>query len=138
MISIRLAETDDDVSQAYAIRFDVFVDEQKVPKELELDEHDAGARHYLLFDDSKCIGTARLVNGYKVGRFAILKAFRRQGYGFKLLSYIINDARNLGCKCLELNAQLTSIRFYNSLGFKEEGEIFDDAGIDHKLMKLFL
>ena len=119
-----------------AIRKQVFVDEQRVPLELELDEDDASATHFLasIGPENRPIATARLLANGHVGRMAVLKTYRNQSVGNKLLSAIIETARQFGYPELFLNAQVTALGFYEKAGFKKQGDIFMDAGIPHQRM----
>lgn len=126
------------------VRHTVFVDEQNVPPELEPDEHDATATHVLALSSSeqKPIGTARVVyldqpntgKTAKIGRMAVLQAWRGQGVGAAMMHLLLDDARRQGATQAELDAQLHAMPFYESFGFTAHGDVFDDAGIDHKKM----
>jgi len=132
---------DDEFAQALAIRWSVFVDEQKVPPEVEHDQDDKNAIHFGAFDHDQIIGTGRVVisgqNG-KIGRLAILKPYRGQGIGMELLNYIINYCRELGLTEVYLGAQVQAVGFYEKAGFVAEGGLFDDAGIPHRTMRKIL
>ena len=127
---------------AMRIRFAVFVDEQKVPPELEPDEYDADARHFLALDAATgdAVGTARLVDKGagvgKIGRVAVLAAHRGQGVGGAIMRYVLYEMRQSGYASAFLDAQVYIIPFYEALGFVAEGPVFDDAGIDHRRMTL--
>lgn len=130
--------------EAIPIRFEVFVKEQNVPEEIEIDEDDAIAWHALAYKDSSAIGTARLVleayddnsNVGKIGRMAVLKKFRSYGVGTELIKALIQFGVDMGLKEFYLNAQLSAQGFYRNFGFIPEGEIFEDAGILHQTMRL--
>ncbi|MEJ2214307.1 MAG: GNAT family N-acetyltransferase [Gammaproteobacteria bacterium] len=114
------------------IRSKVFIDEQQVPADLEIDEHDSEAIHFLvLSEDKQFIATARLLNDGHIGRIAVLKEYRNQGIGTKLLSDILCKAEQLNLTKVFLNAQVNAEKFYENHGFVSEGEIFMDAGIPH-------
>lgn len=115
-----------------AIRSKVFIEEQKVPVELEVDEHDPDAIHFLVMnEDKQFIGTARLLNDGHIGRLAVLKEYRNQGIGTKLLSDILYKAEQLNITRVFLNAQVDAEKFYKNHGFVSKGEVFMDAGIPH-------
>lgn len=121
----------------FALRHEVFVIEQHVPIELEIDEFDETAIHFLATIDEEVIGTLRmLVEGtcIKIGRVAVKENHRKLGIGKKMMEEAINYAKTNGCHTMILGAQLTVVPFYEKLGFAQEGEIFDDAGIDHIMM----
>lgn len=122
---------------AYAIRKEVFCVEQLVPEELELDEYDAGAWHFLAFVDGVPAGTARLLNkggAAKIGRVAVLKRFRGRGIGLRIMEWAMYIAKDLKLQPMILDAQVQVIPFYEKLGFVADGPVFDDAGIPHRRM----
>ena len=127
---------------AYLIRKRVFIDEQGVPEEMEIDEYDPSAYHALAYLHSECIGTARLTilpNGIgRIGRMAVLPMHRRQGIGGELLSTLLELSKSHGITQLELHAQLSAIAFYEQYGFIAQGDIYDEAGIAHRDMILYL
>lgn len=136
----RDCETQDDRDAAMRIRFEVFVDEQGVPPELEADEHDAAALHLLALDAATRapVGTARVLDKgdgvAKIGRVAVRKEHRGRGVGEALMRRAMEAARAAGMTRAILDAQLPVIPFYEHLGFVAEGPIFDDAGIPHRRM----
>jgi len=140
-IRIITATTPDELAEAMAIRFIVFVDEQKVPADLEPDEFDDSAQHLLATDpDGAAIATARIVDKGegkgKIGRVAVLSAWRGHGIGNALMQYALTEMKRRGFRLAFLDAQLYVIPFYERLGFVAEGPVFDDAGIDHRRMTL--
>lgn len=119
------------------IRTKVFVEEQHVPPELELDGLDATSFHYLAtLSTGESIGTARLLSTGQIGRMAVLQQWRSQGIGAKLLAACIAGAKDRGFPHIFLHAQTHAIEFYSRFGFVAIGEEFDDAGIPHKEMVL--
>jgi predicted GNAT family N-acyltransferase len=127
---------------AYRIRKTVFIEEQAVPEEMELDLYDAQAQHALFYQNSQCIGTARLVvqsdGAGKIGRMAVLSPYRRQGFGGQLLGALIGFGKSQGIARFVLNAQMVAIPFYEKLGFQAHGPVYDEAGIPHRSMMLIL
>jgi len=121
------------------IRERVFLDEQHVPEELELDGLDDGSDHLLASDmKGRPIGTARLLPDGQIGRMAVLPEWRSHGIGSVLLDRLIDIAREHGLKQVKLDAQEQAIRFYEQHGFTIEGEEFLDAGIPHRRMTMEL
>lgn len=120
---------------AATLRHQVFVIEQQVPVELELDQHDATAVHALAFAGSTPIGTGRLLLDSHIGRMAVLQPYRGQGAGTLLLSALVEHARWRGDQGVVLAAQCHAQGFYNTQGFRAEGDVFMDAGIPHVLMR---
>ena len=128
-----------DLRKAFAIRIRVFVKEQGVPAEIELDRDDKRAIHFLASEFGKAIGTARVVvrhSNAKIGRMAVLKSYRRKGVGMKLLKRAVSVAKRLSARKIYLHAQVAVIGFYDRLGFRAVGPVFDEAGIPHRKMIL--
>ena len=129
---------------AYAIRHAVFVEEQGIPAELEMDDYDPIAQHVLAFIDDQCVATARIYldeqdpSKAKIGRMAVLKDFRGQGIGTALLGEAICAGMMQGASVFELHAQQSAASFYAKLQFKPDGAIFDEVGIPHQRMRLVL
>ena len=127
---------------AYAIRKQVFIEEQGVPQELELDEFDPLCWHALAFEDSQCIGTGRLVtmgtNQGQIGRMAVLPHFRGKGTGKAILLKLIELAQTQKISSLMLHSQVLAIPFYEKYGFNTQGPIYEEAGIDHRNMIILL
>ncbi len=119
------------------IRRKVFVEGQAVPAEIEFDGLDEDAKHFLAFGLGAALGTARMriVEGTaKAERIAVLEHARRSGIGRALVESIESHARSLGVKSIRLNAQVQAALFYERLGYLSEGEVFIEAGIDHRAM----
>jgi predicted GNAT family N-acyltransferase len=121
---------------AYPIRLTVFVNEQQVPEELELDADDAMAWHAVVLDHGKAIATGRLLRNGKIGRLAVLKEYRGLGLGSELLKTLVSYGRQEEIKQFFLHAQTTAIGFYERHGFNAIGLPFEEAGIDHVKMLL--
>lgn len=122
-------------TEAGAIRYRVFVEEQRVPAELELDDLDPVALHLLARVDKMAVGTARLTPDGHIGRVAVLPRYRNRGIGRELVVELIRISLDRGDPVLELNAQTTAIEFYRTLGFRPEGPVFLDAGLPHRRMR---
>lgn len=117
---------------AQAVRYAVFVEEQKIPAELEWDEMDAQCRHAVAYDRGGCaIGTGRLLPDGHIGRMAVLAQARGHGIGAALLQTLMQAAQQRGDQAVELNAQESAEGFYRKLGFTRDGEPFMEAGIVH-------
>jgi predicted GNAT family N-acyltransferase len=126
-------------AHAQPIRFEVFVDEQKVPAEIELDEMDPLCVHAVAFDDAgQPLATGRLLPDGHIGRMAVRKAGRGKGVGGAVLQALIRAARERGDGEVILNAQTHAEGFYNAHGFAREGEEFMEAGIPHITMRASL
>lgn len=118
------------------IRFDVFVHEQKIPAESEIDEHDPVSHHALVHikKDGMPIATGRLLPNGHIGRMAVLKAYRGTGAGLALLNYLVDAAKRKGHTEVKLSAQTYAIPFYERAGFVAFGNEYDDCGIAHQMM----
>jgi predicted GNAT family N-acyltransferase len=136
-------KTQEQLDACLAIRRQVFVEEQGVPIELEIDDWDQlnAGTHILLQDDSgESVATARLKRydetTAKVQRVAVLKRVRGRGYGKSVMQAIEEEARNLGFTSVILDAQLHAQDFYKKLGYHVISERpFLDAGIEHVRMQ---
>ena len=119
---------------ASPIRFQVFVREQRVPAEIELDDMDAPSLHAIAFENEKAIGTGRLLPDGHIGRMAILKEWRRRGIGAAILKALIDAAERRGDREIALSAQLHAVEFYRMHGFEPVGDVYEEAGIPHQAM----
>lgn len=140
-VSVQRAITGESIAQCLEIRNIVFIQEQNVPFDLEVDNYDtpqSSALHYLAFIQGKPVATCRVLpygaTAYKVGRVAVLKEMRGQGIGFQMMRGIETSLRELGAQTLVLEAQLHALGFYEKLDYNAEGPIFMDAGIQHRKM----
>jgi len=120
------------------IREQVFIQEQGIAPEDEWDDLDAMVLHFIVYDQEQPIATARLLPQHSVGRVAVLMPYRKQGIGKILMQYIIDYARNQKLPYLKLSAQTYVKAFYEALGFKVQGEVYQDCGIPHIDMVLAL
>ena len=138
MLRIDLLDWSNAGAEARRIRFAVFVEEQSVPIELEIDENDANCVHALAFEDETAVGTGRLLPDGHIGRMAVMKAWRGRGVGAALLYKLIEAARARGDREVMLSAQVHALGFYRAHGFSPEGDVYQDAGIAHQAMRLSL
>ena len=135
--TIRLGDWATLGQDATAIRFEVFVDEQKVPAEIELDDMDAVCLHAVAYDDAgNAIGTGRLLPDGHIGRMAVRQPGRGTGVGGAILTLLMDKARARGDAAVVLNAQTVAAPFYARHGFVQLGEQFEEAGIAHVEMRL--
>ena len=138
MIRVETTEFEPYADSIKAIRFEVFVDEQNVPPELEIDGLDPECPHALAFDEDTPIATGRLLKDGHIGRVAVLAPYRNQGIGTLIMKSLITTARNRSFQSVILSSQTQAIPFYKQLGFQTQGPIYQDAGIDHIDMALKL
>ena len=141
---IKILESKEELNLGFALRIEVFVKEQNVPMELELDEkdHSENTVHIGYFHDNKLIGVARLIDMDKdvihIGRVVIDKEYRGKGIGRKLIVGCETTAKNILKReiIIELSAQIQAEKFYESLGYNRVNDkIYLDAGIEHVDMR---
>lgn len=136
MFRIELLDWEHARDAATPIRFTVFVEEQRVPAEIELDEHDAVCVHALARDQAgRAIATGRLLPDGHIGRMAVLREWRGKGVGGAILERLVNAARERGMREVVLSAQAYVLDFYVAHGFRAQGEEYMEAGIKHRLMR---
>ena len=137
---IKILKSKEELNLGFALRIEVFVKEQKIPMELELDEKDNSENtiHIGYFNDNKLIGVARLIDLDKdvihIGRVVIDKEYRGQGIGHELIIGCENIAQQILKRkiIIELSAQIQAENFYKSLGYNRVNDIiYLDAGIEH-------
>lgn len=137
--TVRTATWSADSQLLRSVRVPVFVDEQHVDAREEFDEVDLVCRHILAVDASgRAIGTGRIDERGKIGRMAVLKDWRAHGVGRKILQFAIDVAREQKMPRVYLYSQVTALGFYERIGFKAYGDLFMEAGIQHRSMELFL
>ncbi|KAN0097564.1 Acyl-CoA N-acyltransferase [Tylopilus felleus] len=136
--------------QCISVRIDVFVHEQRFSVNLEVDEHDPTATHFLLrlVPSLTPIGTIRTykVEGehyYKLGRLAVLKAYRQCRFGRDLVlalhRWVKDDAMRTGLQAhVVCHSQLPVQGFYAKYGYQPEGDEFDEDGAPHQKMVAYL
>lgn len=130
-IIINIADFSNDFSHIKMIRQTVFIDEQKVPEELEWDEFDVQSIHILAYYDGVAVGTARLLPDGHIGRMAVLQNYRNRKVGQSMLKYLLDIAKkDLNNKVL-LSAQEQAVVFYQKQGFVVISDVYLDAGIPH-------
>ncbi len=139
MITVKIAETKEEIEQAFMIREEVFIKGQNIPREIEMDGLDKDAIQIILYysnskEKNKPVGCGRIRiigKNAKLERAAVLESFRAQGFGKEIIKYMVKYAKEKGYKEIYLNAQYHLLDYYKKLGFKEVGEPFEEAGIKH-------
>jgi predicted GNAT family N-acyltransferase len=135
-IRIKPATWKNDHHALSKVRKKVFIEEQHVPVELEWDDEDDLAWHWLAETETgEAIGTARLLRSHQIGRMAVLPAYRHQHIGKQLLQATIDQAIKNDWFDVYLHAQNHAIDFYLKFGFSAEGPEFMDAGMPHRTMR---
>jgi predicted GNAT family N-acyltransferase len=135
MTRIEILHWDTARAEASRIRLKVFVEEQGVPPEIEMDDMDAASVHALAYREGRAVGTGRLLPDGHIGRMAVLSEFRSSGVGGAILERLIEEARYRGVREVILSAQTHAIGFYGRHGFAAIGPEFEEAGIPHQEMR---
>ena len=134
-INITEAITQKEKLECFNIRFEVFVNEQGVPSEVEFDNYDETAIHAVAYESDKIVGTGRLIidtaTDARIGRMAVNESSRRKGVGSQILAFLENTAKSNGIRHITLHAQHYVRDFYEENGYREQGETFVEAGILH-------
>jgi predicted GNAT family N-acyltransferase len=138
-IKVIAIESPDDLQKAFTIRRRVFIEEQQVPEEIELDADDARAFHALALLDGEPVGTGRMLDHgeheVKIGRMAVLNNLRGHGIGKHIIRFLMDHARSRGRTKAILHAQVSAEGFYLKEGYTPIGEIYDEVGIPHRTME---
>ncbi|WP_027962941.1 GNAT family N-acetyltransferase [Halalkalibacillus halophilus] len=138
MLTVSIAKTKEQIDEAYRIRETVFVKEQNVPIEEEMDEHDDFSIHFLGHNDiGQPVAASRLrfvAEFGKLERICVLEEERGKYHGQKIIKTMEDYIRDEGYYKAKLNAQTYAIKFYEQLGYSVISEEFMDAGIPHVTM----
>jgi predicted GNAT family N-acyltransferase len=136
---VRRIPGDDDLSDAFDVRRDVFIEEQGVSEADEWDGEDETAIHYVVYDGDYPIGTARLrtpgENLAKIERVAVREPSRGQGIGRTLIRVLEDEAADQDCREVLLHAQTDVEAFYQKLGYETVSDVFVEDGIEHVKMR---
>jgi predicted GNAT family N-acyltransferase len=138
LTEVREARGDEERRAVFALRHEVFVEEQGVPLDLELDEHDDDALHLVALDGDRIVGTCRVVaanDHAKFGRLVVARDARGRGVGSALLGESERRARTGGATRMTLAAQTSAVGLYERAGYSAVGDVFLDAGIEHVTME---
>lgn len=137
-MNIKTVKTKEELAQAYHVRMVVFVEEQKVPAEEELDTHDKTSIHFVGYDEeNKVIAASRLrfAEDYgKLERICVLKGHRGKSHGSHMIEVMETAINEKEYTKAKLNAQTHAIAFYKRLGYEVVSDEFMDAGIPHVTM----
>ncbi|UFU00593.1 GNAT family N-acetyltransferase [Radiobacillus kanasensis] len=136
-MDVRIVETEAEKADAYSVRTQVFVEEQNVPPELEIDDLEDVAIHFLGYENGLPVAASRLrlVEDYgKLERICVLKEYRGKSFGKDIISRMESYIRDQGLQKSKLNAQTHAEGFYQSIGYNTISGTFMDAGIPHVTM----
>ena len=136
MVDVRTGAWETLGREAREIRTEVFVDEQKIPADMEWDDADIGAVHAVAFNRfGAALATGRLLEHVpgvaKIGRMAVRQNVRSSGVGRAVLDALLQAARQRGDREAVLHAQMSAASFYGRAGFTPRGPVFEEAGIPH-------
>lgn len=137
-MNVKIAENQQEKQDAFSIRQIVFIEEQQVSVEDEMDQFDATATHFVGYEGEKPIGAGRFrtIDGIgKVERICVLKEHRKTGAGKLIMQKIEEYAKSQDFQLVKLNAQTHAIPFYTGIGYEIVSEEFLDAGIPHRTMQ---
>ena len=134
-LQFTIISSNDALARALEIRRTVFIEEQGISEEIEMDENDSSAMHILVENHGEPAGTARLRftadKLVKLERMAVLKPLRGTGIGKGIVSFVEKECLARRIEHITLNAQHSAVNFYRACGFKETGPPFLEAGINH-------
>jgi len=138
----KMVTSNGELKAALDVRRQVFINEQGIPEEIEVDGRDKEESHMVVKDGEIIIGTPRVLflsdGQARIERMAVLKPFRGRGIGTGIVSFLNRDLRNKQVEQVFLHSQYTFIGFYKTCGFVEIGSPFLEAGIKHIKMQLQL
>jgi len=152
MADVRVAESEAGHEDALSVRRRVFVDGQGVDPDLEVDDHEDEATHFVAYEGGEPVGVARLreydpgeyegpaSREYdepvaKVERMAVIEAHRGEGVGRRVLEAVEAHAREQGFERARLHGQIRSAGFYETVGYERVSGTSEEAGIPHVAME---
>ena len=134
-INVKIVKSPSEKELVLTIRKAVFIRGLNIPEHLEIDENENVATYVLAYMKNNPVGTARwrkTKKGVKLERFAVLDKYRSNGIGAKMTKFILNNLKE--AQPIYLYAQESAIKFYEKLGFKSIGNLFEEVGIKHQKM----
>ena len=132
-LKIKIVKNKKEFDDVISIRKKVFIEEQNVPIDIEIDGLDDEAEHVIAYAGGEPIGCARIrFNTYaKLERIAIVEKYRGSGFGIQLTDFLIEYCKQKNVDEIRLHAQMYTADFYKKLGFLERGKAFFEADIEH-------
>ena len=139
-LEIKFVDDKKEFDKVIDIRKTVFVEEQNVPLDLEIDGLDSIAKHVIAYFNEEPVGCARLRIDERVRleRVAVLKQYRYRGFGKQIVNYVLDYCKNNNLGKIYFHSRIDTVDFYKKLGFKIRGKKFFEAGIEHVEMFLKL
>lgn len=138
MTEARIALSEQELKDVYRVRREVFIDEQGVPEEVEVDDLEDQSVHFIAYEDTTPVGAGRFrmaEKDAKAERVCVLRSHRKKGIGALLMSEMEKTAKEKGLMKVKLNAQVHAEAFYLGIGYKTVSDTFYDAGILHVSME---
>lgn len=137
--TVKVANLPDEWGKIAAIRVAVFQQEQGIDAALDFDGHDHSCQQFIAYLDDQAVGTARLrildANTAKIERLAVLSSARRRGIGKQIMLKATELAAQHNIPDVVIHAQMYVQDLHQQLGFVQEGEPFQEAGIPHVKMR---
>lgn len=138
MLHVKIVSGDREYEDALSVRREVFIEEQHVPEEIEIDEYEDTATHFVAYDDGKPVGAGRcrrVEDSGKVERICVLRSHRKRRVGQAIMEKIEQFAADEGLHELRLHSQSNAKNFYLRLGYEPCSDEFLEAGIPHVAMR---
>jgi predicted GNAT family N-acyltransferase len=135
---VKIVSGDREYEDALSVRRQVFIEEQHVPKEIEIDEFENTATHFVAYDGGKPVGAGRcrrIKDNCKVERICVLPSHRKRRVGEAIMKEIEQFAADDGMRELRLNSQSHAKNFYLRLGYEPCSDEFLEADIPHIAMR---
>lgn len=139
MITSAFIPGTEDLTEPFAVRREVFIEEQQIPEQDEYDEFETSALHLIVYVDEQTAATGRIWHdgkNFRIGRLAVLKPFRGQKIGDLALRLLLYKAFSTGAQTVEISAQTYIMPLYRKFGFKEYGGEYLDGGLPHMAMRV--
>ena len=137
-LELRIATSEEDVLKALVVRGIVFIEEQEVDWKGEIDEFEKTSVHILgeAGGEPVAVGRLRFFEGgwAKLERIAVRPRWRGKGYAKEIVAFMLDRASAEGAVKFKMHAQVHLEEFYGAFGFRREGDIFVECGIDHITM----
>ncbi|MFC4620152.1 GNAT family N-acetyltransferase [Camelliibacillus cellulosilyticus] len=137
-MEVKVVENHMEYEDALEVRKKVFIVEQQVPEDLEIDEFEDTSIHFVAYDQGQAVGAGRLRkkgDDAKVERICVIPERRGQHIGGLIMRAVEAEAEKMGCEGLLLNAQCHALPFYEKLGYIVTSDEFEEAGISHVEMR---
>ncbi|MFZ3589286.1 GNAT family N-acetyltransferase [Bacillus sp. DJP31] len=136
-MKVLVVSTKKEFEDALHVRRVVFIEEQQVPEDEEIDQYEDECTHVVVYTQNQPVAAGRLRNYDGIGkmeRICVIESHRKLGLGKVVMDQLELLAKEKGFQKLKLNAQTHAEAFYEGLGYQTVSDIFMDAGIPHVTM----